>query len=59
MEACEELIPSYFRFIKEWWILSDLPLNVSREMLQKNKIITHINKNITKKLLDTLKNMKK
>jgi molecular chaperone HtpG len=59
MEACEELIPSYFRFIKGVVDSSDLPLNVSREMLQKNRVISHINKNITKKLLDTLKNMKK
>ncbi|MGC8925306.1 molecular chaperone HtpG [Calditerrivibrio sp.] len=59
MDACDELIPAYLRFIKGVVDSSDLPLNVSREMLQNNRQVANINKNITKKVLDTLKGMKK
>jgi len=59
MDACEDLIPIYLRFIKGVLDASDLPLNVSREMLQNNRQVNNIKKNIAKKVLDTLKNMKK
>ena len=59
MDHCEQLIPRYLRFIKGVVDSSDLPLNVSREMLQSNRQIDIINKNITKKTLDTLSDMKK
>lgn len=59
MENCEELIPMYLRFVKGIVDSADLPLNVSREILQNNRVVTQINKNITKKVLDTLANMKK
>lgn len=59
MDHCEQLIPRYLRFIKGVVDSSDLPLNISREMLQSNRQIDIINKNITKKVLDTLSDMKK
>lgn len=59
MDHCEQLIPRYLRFIKGVVDSSDLPLNVSREILQSNRQIDIINKNITKKTLDTLSDMKK
>ena len=59
MDHCEELLPPYIRFIKGVVDSSDLPLNVSREMLQSNRQIDVIKKSITKKVLDTLGEMKK
>ncbi len=59
MDHCEQLIPEYLRFIKGVVDSSDLPLNVSREILQSNKHVEVIKKNITKKVLDTLGDMKK
>jgi molecular chaperone HtpG len=59
MEHCEELLPPYLRFVSGVVDSSDLPLNVSRELLQSNKHIEIIKKNVTKKTLDTLADMKK
>ncbi|HON85773.1 MAG TPA: molecular chaperone HtpG [Syntrophorhabdaceae bacterium] len=59
MEHCEELIPPYLRFIRGVVDSSDLPLNVSREILQNNRQVDIIKNNITKKVLDTLEEMKK
>ena len=59
MDHCEELIPPYLRFIKGVVDSSDLPLNVSREILQSNRQIETIKKSLTKKVLDTLAEMKK
>ncbi|MBI5740082.1 MAG: molecular chaperone HtpG [Nitrospirae bacterium] len=59
MDHCEQLIPLYLRFVKGVVDSSDLPLNVSRELLQKNRQVEIINKNITRKVLDTLSDMKK
>lgn len=59
MDHCEQLIPVYLRFVKGVIDSSDLPLNVSREILQNNRQIEIINKSITKKILDTLADMKK
>ena len=59
MDHCEQLIPIYLRFVKGVVDSSDLPLNVSRELLQNNRQIEIINKSITKKILDTLTEMKK
>jgi molecular chaperone HtpG len=57
MDHCEELIPPYLRFVKGVVDSSDLPLNISREMLQSNRQVEIIRKNITKKVLDTLTDM--
>ncbi|HBO84472.1 MAG: molecular chaperone HtpG [Nitrospirae bacterium GWC2_42_7] len=59
MDHCEQLLPLYLRFIKGVVDSSDLPLNVSREILQSNRQVEIIKKNITKKVLDTLADMKK
>ena len=59
MDHCEQLIPTYLRFVKGVVDSSDLPLNVSREILQNNREVDIINKNIIKKVLDTLTDMKK
>ncbi len=58
MDHCEELIPPYLRFIKGVVDSSDLPLNVSREILQNNRQVDIIKANIIKKVLDTLQDMK-
>lgn len=59
MDHCEDLIPVYLRFIRGVVDSSDLPLNVSREMLQNNRQVEIIRKNITKHVLDTLGAMKR
>jgi len=59
MDHCEELLPPYLRFVRGVVESADLPLNVSREILQNNRMIAVIRKNITKRVLDTLAEMKK
>ncbi|HPU30636.1 MAG TPA: molecular chaperone HtpG, partial [Syntrophorhabdaceae bacterium] len=58
MEHCEDLIMPYLRFIRGVVDSSDLPLNVSREILQNNRQVEIIKNNVTKKVLDTLEEMK-
>ncbi|MCD8553368.1 molecular chaperone HtpG [Seleniivibrio sp.] len=58
MEHCGELIPSWLRFLVGVVDSSDLPLNVSREILQNNRQVETIKNNITKKVLETLVKMK-
>ncbi len=57
-DDCRDLLPDYFRFIRGVVDSSDLPLNVSREMLQDDAVIRKIQKSLVGKLLGRLKEMK-
>ncbi|MEO7425523.1 MAG: molecular chaperone HtpG [Fibrobacteria bacterium] len=59
MNDCKELLPTYLRFARGIVDSEDLPLNVSREILQKNAVIQKINKAATKKVLQLLETMAK
>jgi len=56
-DNCEQLIPLYLRFLRGVVDSSDLPLNVSRELLQEHRTIRLIRSNVVKKVLDTLADM--
>lgn len=57
-DKCEQLLPDYLRFVKGVVDSSDLPLNVSREILQEDVQIKRIQKNLVSKILATLTEMK-
>jgi len=57
MENCEDLLPEHFRFVRGVVDSQDLSLNISREMLQHNRQLTIIARNIEKKIKTELKNM--
>ncbi|MCD6294400.1 MAG: molecular chaperone HtpG [Deltaproteobacteria bacterium] len=59
MENCKDLIPEYLRFIKGVVDAMDLNLNVSREILQQDKIVRNIRKNVIKNVLNHLGEMDK
>lgn len=58
MDDCKELLPEYLRFVKGVVDSSDLPLNVSREMLQDDVILKRIKKGLVGKILGALAGMK-
>ena len=57
MENCEDLLPEHLRFVRGVVDSQDLSLNISREMLQHNRQLTIIARNIEKKIKSELKNM--
>lgn len=59
MSDCKELIPTYLRFVKGLVDSADLSLNVSREILQQDRQVTQIRKNVTNKILASLKDLLK
>ncbi|MCH8846650.1 MAG: molecular chaperone HtpG [Proteobacteria bacterium] len=59
MDDAEQLVPAYLRFIRGVVDSDDLPLNVSREILQRNKTIDSIRSGMTRKILDLLAKMAK
>lgn len=59
MDDAEKLLPKYLRFVRGVVDSDDLPLNLSRELLQENKIIATIRKSAVNKILDLLEDMAK
>lgn len=57
MNQCQDLLPRHLRFVKGIVDSSDLSLNVSREMLQKDRKVTMIRKSLVNKVYNTLKDM--
>jgi molecular chaperone HtpG len=55
MENCKDLLPAWLRFVKGLVDSSDLSLNVSREILQQDREVAQIRKNVVAKVLSTLK----
>lgn len=56
-EYCLDLLPEYLQFVQGVVDTEDLPLNVSRESIQANKIMVNLKKLVTNKVLDTLKDL--
>lgn len=58
MESCEGLLPPYLRFVRGVVDSSDLPLNISREILQQNPLLEKIQKNVVRNVLENLEALK-
>jgi molecular chaperone HtpG len=58
MDHCQDLLPPHLRFVRGVVDSADLPLNISREMLQQNPLLGKMQKNIVKRVLDALAEMK-
>ena len=58
MDHCEQLLPPYLRFVRGVVDSSDLPLNVSRELLQQNPLLERIQRNLVKSVLKALEEMR-
>jgi molecular chaperone HtpG len=58
MDNCQELMPPYFSFVRGVVDAPDLNLNISREILQQDALVRNIRRNLVKKLLDLLGEMK-
>ena len=58
MDRCEQVLPTYLRFVKGVVDSADLPLNVSREILQQNPLLDAIQKSVVKNVLEALGGMK-
>lgn len=58
MDRCEQVLPAYLRFVKGVVDSADLPLNVSRELLQQNPHLDTIQKNVVRNIFSGLEGMK-
>lgn len=59
MDRCEELVPQWLRFVRGVIDSDDLPLNVSRELLQDSQVVRAIRKHVVKKSVDLLEKLAK
>jgi molecular chaperone HtpG len=58
MDSCDGLLPPYLRFVRGVVDSADLPLNISREMLQQNPLLERMQKNVVRNVLEALEAMK-
>ncbi len=56
-EYCKDLVPEYFRFIQGVVDSEDLPLNISRETVQSNRVMAQLKKLVTSKIIDSLEKL--